>query len=333
MLGGTMVRKLRIALGVMALLLGTLGLRFVTTANAATEQAASLNKSCDYACLTGFVDQYLQALIAHDPSRIAVADHVKFTENTIPLKLGDALWGTMSGLGTYKLYFADPHDGEVGFEGSIRENGTPAILLLRMRIIDRKVAEIETLVHRNADDTTALEKRGQPSAPWLQPLEASQKMPRAEMIKTANRYFEGILHSSGDSVPFDPQCNRVLDGFQDTNNPTTKGWFDKESFRPDAMSIRENMNTGVWIYIRSIDPRRFMVVDEKMGIVLVMVMYNHPGNIKSAEVRGVGTVPMPPVALHPSTLAAGEFFKLQGGKIREVEGVTVGLPYGSHMGW
>lgn len=58
---------------------------------------------CDYACLTGFLDKYLAALAAHDPSQLPVAAHVKFTENTIPLKLGDALWGTFSGMGPTKF--------------------------------------------------------------------------------------------------------------------------------------------------------------------------------------------------------------------------------------
>ena len=91
---------------------------------------------------------------------------MKFTENTIPLKLGDALWGTMSGLGTYKLYFADPEGGAAGIEVTIRENGTPAILLLRLKVAGGKISEIETLVHRNADAALALEKFGQPNSVW-----------------------------------------------------------------------------------------------------------------------------------------------------------------------
>jgi hypothetical protein len=328
-----MQHKPGFTISVTALLLCTSAMHFGATANAASEQPASLEKSCDYACLTGLVDQYLKALVAHDPSQIPVADHVKFTENTIPLKLGDALWGTMSGMGTYKLYFADPHDGEVGFEGTIRENGTPAILLLRLRVVDRKITEVETLVHRNAEDARALEKLGQPNPVWLQPLEAAQKTPRQEMVKVANQYFEGILHSSGDMVPFDSRCNRILDGYQDTNNPTAKGWFDMGSFRPDSMGIRENMNTEIWTYIRSIDPRRFLVVDEKMGIVLGLLMFNHPGNVSWADVPGVGRVPMPPITQRPSSVEAGEFFKIEGGKIRQIEGVTIALPYGSHAGW
>jgi hypothetical protein len=310
---------------------------FVTRDNAAraagTEQGGSSPVSCDYSCLTAMVDQYLKALVAHDPSQIAVAEHVKFTENTIPLKLGSALWGTMNGLGTYKLYFADPHDGQVGFEGTIRENGTPAILLLRLRVVNRKISEIEMLVHRNAQDAEALEKFGHPNELWVKPVPASQRTSREEMLKAAKSYFEGLLHSSGEMVPFDPQCNRVLDGYQDTNNSTAKGWFDKGSFKPDAMGIRENMNTGIWSYIKSIHPQRYLVIDEKMGIAFGVFMFNHPGNVKSVDVRGVGNVPMPPITQRPSSVEMGEFFKVEGGKIRQIEGISVALPYGAGTGW
>ena len=328
-----MRHKPGVAISVTALLLCASAAHFIATADAASEQPISLERSCDYACLTGFVDQYLKALIAHDPSQIRVTANVKFTENTIRLKLGDALWGTMSGLGTYKLYFADPIGGAAGIEASIRENGTPAILLLRLKVANHKISEIETLVHRNADDAAALERFGQPNHVWTQPLESAQRVPRQEMIKIANSYFDGILHSSGDSVPFDPKCNRVLDGYQDTNNPTAKGWFDKDSFRPDAMGIRENMNTHIWTYIQSIDPRHIVVIDERIGIVVGTFMFNHPGNVKWADVPGVGQVPMPPVTQRPSSVLMGEFFKLEGGKIRQIEGVFIALPFGAKTGW
>lgn len=52
-----------------------------------------------------------------------------------------------------------------------------------------------------------------------------------------------------------------------------------------------------------------------MGIVLGMPMYNHPGNVKWANVPGVGKVPMPAVTQRPSSAAAGEFFKVEGGTV------------------
>lgn len=299
----------------------------------APPKRAAAAEACDYACLTGMLDRYVQALAAHNPAAVPLAPRVRLTENTVRLRPGQALWGTFSGLGTYRLAFADPQSGDAALEASIRENGTPAILLLRLRVAGGKITEVETVVHRNAGDALLLEKLGQPNPVWTTPLTPAQKTPRAEMARLANLYFDGILHSNGDMVPFDPRCNRILDGYQDTNNPTAKGWFDLGSFRPDAMGIRENMNTGVWSYIHSIEPRRIVVVDERMGIVLGMFMFNHPGNLLYKQVKGVGRVPMPPVVTHPSSVQMAEFFKIEGGKIRQIEGVSLSLPFGSFTGW
>jgi hypothetical protein len=89
---------------------------------------------CERACLQGLVDQYLAALVAHDPGRLPLAVNVRFTENGQELHLGDGLWGTASAPGKYKLYVADPEDGQVGFYGTVMENGTPVLLALRLRV-------------------------------------------------------------------------------------------------------------------------------------------------------------------------------------------------------
>ena len=227
-----------------ALIFGVLilGARAAPTGGAARrdgEPQSAAAEGCDYACLTGFLDQYLAALVAHDPNPLPVATHVKFTENTIPLKLGDALWGTISGMGTYKIYFADPQAGQAGCEVTIRENGTPAIFVLRLKVVDRKITEVETIVRRGAEPAQNLEKLGQPNPVWLQPLTPSERTLRAEMLKDGNQYFEGIVHVSGDMVPFDEKCNRILDGTQDTNNPpTTKAGGTATSIRREWDAAR-----------------------------------------------------------------------------------------------
>ena len=87
---------------------------------------------CDRACLEGLVDRYLDAVVAHDPSKAPIAKNAKFTENGQKLDVGDGLWNTMSGKGTYRLFVTDPQAGEVSFLGSIREDNTPAMLALRL---------------------------------------------------------------------------------------------------------------------------------------------------------------------------------------------------------
>lgn len=298
-----------------------------------TAAQVSGRKPCDYVCLIDFADQYVAALVAHDPGRLPLAANVKFTENTIPLKLGDALWGTISGLGTYKVCFADPQAGQVGCEQTIRENGTPAILVLRLKVVDRKITEVETIVRRGAEPAQNLEKLGRPNPLFEEPLAPSEKSSRADMVKDANQYFEGIVHLSGDIVPFDPNCNRILDGTQDTNNPSYNEGWGHGSFNPAAMGCRDNMNTKIWAYIKSVDPRRFMVVDEKVGVVFGFFMFNHPGTVLFADVPGIGRIDMPPSAKRPFSVEVAEFFKTQSGKIRQIEGVQLALPYKQPTGW
>ena len=64
-------------------------------------------QTCDRACLNGFVDQYLAALVAHDPSRLPLTKTARYTENGQTLDLGDGMWGPVITPGSYKLYLRD----------------------------------------------------------------------------------------------------------------------------------------------------------------------------------------------------------------------------------
>jgi hypothetical protein len=49
--------------------------------------------ACDRACLQGYVDRYMDAMLAHDPSPKLFAGECKFTENGVRLPLGnEGLW-------------------------------------------------------------------------------------------------------------------------------------------------------------------------------------------------------------------------------------------------
>jgi hypothetical protein len=54
---------------------------------------------CDRACLNGFVDQYLAALVARDPSKLPLTKTARYTENGQTLKLGDGMWGPVITIG------------------------------------------------------------------------------------------------------------------------------------------------------------------------------------------------------------------------------------------
>ena len=188
---------------------------------------------------------------AHDPSRISVTDHVLFTENTIPLRLGQGLWATMSGEGSYKLYFDDPDDGQAGFIGTIRENGIGAILVLRLKISRGRISEAEMIVRRNPSDAAALETQGPPETLWGEPLSSGDRPSRQELIRPTDLYFEGVVHADGNRVPFAQDCSRILDGTRDINNPEDRSLM-FGSFNPSALDCRENLN-ALGLYLHHLD--------------------------------------------------------------------------------
>ena len=105
---------------------------------------------CDRACLESFVDQYLEALVAHNVFGLPLAPKVKFSENDQLLDLGDGMWNVTTSIGNYKIYAADPQSGQVGFLGTVRENDRPVALALRLKVENRKISEIETMVQSAA---------------------------------------------------------------------------------------------------------------------------------------------------------------------------------------
>jgi hypothetical protein len=271
------------------------------------------DQPCDRACLEGFVNDYLTAMVAHDPKRLPVTPNVKFTEDDVALKLGDALWGTASGLGKYKLYFADPEAGQVGFFGTIQENGTGAALALRLKIENRKISEVETVVVRSARTAMLMDNAGTPDPILIETVPAADRKPRGELIAITNQYFEAIEQGNGKVAPFDGECNRFENGMKTSG---TAGCSDQ-------------LDTQVFNYIRKIYPRRFLVVDEERGLVFGFFMFNHPGNILWVNVPGEGKHDMPAAAKRPFSVDVAEGFAIRNGKIRKVEALMTALPYGA----
>ena len=60
--------------------------------------ARAADQTCDRACLEGFVNQYLDALVSRNPYSLPLGPKVKFTENEQVIPLGEGIWGTASGL-------------------------------------------------------------------------------------------------------------------------------------------------------------------------------------------------------------------------------------------
>lgn len=291
-------------------------------------QPAKSTASCDRVCLEGFVTQYLDALVGRNPYSLPLGPKVKFTENEQVIPLGEGIWGTASGLGTYKLLVADPQSGEVGFLGTLRENDTPVAFALRLKIDHRLIREVETIVVRDPGAAKAIEGMGEPDPLFLTALPAGERRSRDELIAIANKYSDGIEHSKGDLAPFDPECNRIQNGVQTTNNPNLK--IDpNNSWTPLSLGCKEQIDTKFFRFVRKIYPRRFLVVDEERGLVLGWFLFHIPGTVTAVDIPGHGSIAIPLPYQAPTTLDIAELYKIKNGKILKVEALQTNVPYGT----
>jgi hypothetical protein len=281
---------------------------------------------CDRDCLNGMIDKYLAAVVAHDPSQAPLAPSVKFTEDGVRLQPGDGLWATATGLGGYKLYFDEPEAASAGVFALIQENGTPAILGLRIKAAGGKITEAETLVARkqttnflNTDNLTT------PRPAFLETVPAGDRPSRQEMVAMVSKYFDGIEQGNGDIVPFDKDCVRIENGIQTCPGSATSPL--------GALSCGEQLSTKIFTYIHTVSPRRFPIVDQERGLVLAIVRFNHPGDQQTVEVPGKGKMTMGKYSQWPNSTEIAELFKVKDRNIVEISAVIVTQTYKAPTGW
>ncbi len=294
---------------------------------------AAAQDNCDRACLTGLLDQYLNAMTANDSKRAPVAANIKYTENAARLPLSEGLWFTAAGLTDYKIMLVDPQGGAAAFIGVVTEHMPPgqsprnAILALRIKVAKRQITEAEAVVVRSVNERNMANLHA-PRPALLETLTTAQRRPRADLIKISNLYFDAIEQSSGTVAPFDDNCNRLENGMR-TAGPPLPGAAD--SGRP-AQRCADGINSGVFQVITAIQPRRVLVVDEEKGLTFGVYMFQHKG-LTQITMKDGSTRPAPYFVGQPVTMPMAEVFKIVNGNIREVEAVGVQIPYGLGPGW
>lgn len=273
------------------------------------------------------LDSYLAALKAKDPGRVKWAPRVRNTENNVALMVGDGLWGTITALGGYDLRFADPFTGQVGFFGTVTETTDTSALTLRLKVEDGAVAEVETIVVRQADSGIKFENQTFEHKPVMNEiLPASQRVPRAQMISLADGYFDTLQLNDGTLyTKFHANCTRYENGVRTTHNP---GF----TVTPvSKLGCEDQFKLGYYRYNDRLRARRFPLVDEERGLVLAGGFIDKTGRIGEFKLTD-GTVAKP--LLHrPHSFYLLELFKLKDGKIEQIEANFITVPYHSPSPW
>ena len=91
------------------------------------------------------------------------------------------------------MRFADPQTGQVAIFGVVQETTTRSPYATRLKVVDRAVAEAETIVVRPEDAGIPFVTADIKVKPvWNEMLPAAQRTPRQKMIDVANGYFETL---------------------------------------------------------------------------------------------------------------------------------------------
>lgn len=288
---------------------------------------------CDRACLEGWLDAYVDAVVAHDPQRLPLSVTVKFTENGQRLPVGDGLWHTATGKGGYALKLADVAFGQAVLMGTIREGGEPTVLVARLRVANDVIAEIETLVIRDRTVAERLDEIGTPRRAWSEPVPPGERLPRDALVAIGNAYFSGIERNDGKGrYPLAEDCARLENGLVLAGDPTLVS--PRAHGRPNGPQIGclEQFRSGIFYYVTRIRDRRFVLVDPERGVAFAFAFFdNAGGNSRFGTLPDGRRVETGPKI--PWTWAIAEVFKIENGLIGPVESVLHQMPYGMGSGW
>ena len=290
---------------------------------------------CNRACLDGLADQYVAALVAHDPKRLPLAADVKYSENDQVMQVGDGFWNTVTGLGNYKHYFADPVTEQAGFMGTLQESDHLVLMAVRLRVMLGRITEIETTYFRQGGgglaDVPGIDAMGKPEALWYELIPPAERVSRQQLIATANMYFAGLQNNDGKGVyPFADDCDRLEDGMHTTNNP--KLGTPINGFNAFALGCKAQFESGFYAVVTRIHHRRFPLVDEERGVVWACVIFDHDGTHTTVKLTNGQEIPMRGFN-RPSSIDVVEAFRIERGKIRRIEMVGSGVTYHFNPAW
>ena len=295
---------------------------------------------CDRACLERVVDQYLEAVVAHDPSRLPLSADVTYTENNQVIDVGDGFWKTAQGIGNYKHYFADPEFGQVAFMGTMREAGGLLLMSLRLRIELGRITEIESVFFRpgggGPNNIEAMDKAGRAEEIWFRSIPPAQRLSRPEMIAIADGYFTGLQKNDGKGIdgtgtyPFTDDCHRIENGAPTTNVPRPPNEA-PGTLNLFAMDCLSQFKMGLYYVVQSIHNRRYPLVDAERGVVWAHSVFDQ-GTVNEG-VLADGTKHSYRGFNRPSSILVTEAFLIEDGKIRRVEMIGPSAFYHINSPW
>jgi len=242
----------RLAIGLLAALAAT-----------ASQTASAQSSACDRECLRGTMTAFLYALVESDPASLPVADALRVTEDAVEKPLAQlGLFNSVTGLRGYRQDIIDERAGMSGAHVIVEESGAPVMLVVRLKLEDGEITEIETVATRNSAEGLIFN---------VDSLRAPSKVmnfaPRPEQLSSREDAIEAALHYprgldgaqtfAAVNAPFAPDAYRYENG-QIMAGPDCTFAAGCQNIATQSLAIFERLGNVA---------TRVIGVDERMGIV------------------------------------------------------------------
>jgi hypothetical protein len=260
--------------------------------------AAPAQAACDRECLRGKVTEVLHALVDDDVTKLAVAQSLRVTEDGVEKPLAQiGLVRSVTRLRGYRQDVIDERRGKAVAGVMVEESGAPIILAVRVKVDgEAKLSELELVATRSRADGLlfAIDRYGgAPSLAMNIAPRPDQLETREEAVRIAMLYPRGLSEAqtfNAVGAPFSPSAYRIENGALMAGPGCT--------FAPGCADIG-GQSLAIFRTLGRVTVRD-VVVDERMGIVMMRLSWN---------ARGPGS----------DKLTAWEMFKVYDGQIHMVE--------------
>jgi hypothetical protein len=255
---------------------------------------------CDRACLQAMLDQYLNAVVKHDPAAAPLSVGFRETENAMVRRPGSGLWKSAKALGKLQRKYFDPQSEQAGYFGTLEEESGPAIVTVRLKVDGRKISEAEWYVSRKGDAGIGVSAGAQANAAFNDPdyliahppaervVPKAERLSRADMVAITNSYFDGLTAHDGTLIIAHPGCVRLENGVSTTQRKLPSG------------EMTDCTSNGAMANIFAVTARRVPIVDEEAGVALGLGIFERK----------------PGVAMRRNLFS--EWFFIEQGKIRSI---------------
>lgn len=308
------------------------------TAVAGIAQAAAADKTLDRAGLIKLADDYLAALVAHDPGKASLASDVKIVENAKRIKSGEGLWKTATaGATEFKIVVPDTLSQQVGGMAMMQSEGKPAQVGFRLKVVNGKVVEAEHMIAMPRETSLANLQKLRPGILMEVPYEFRDS--RGRLLHIAKSYYDALDLNNGSLSPFAPDCERRENGMRTAPfggvvpGPGIPGAPPRPPSLVGMQDCKSQLDSQTMAYIDTIDNRRVEIADELTGLALGFSHFHHSMTKKEYKVLNDPSREVNTMNFNPFDLPAMHIYKIWGGQIHEIEAMGFLAPYDSPTGW